>query len=77
MKHFVLIFDIPSDSLVAQDEYADSTDAHDAFSALERKHMGDTNKRVLMLSAESLETLKTTHSNFFSHDDWRSVAAGT
>lgn len=73
MRYFIIVFDTTTDTLTSVTEYADARRAQADHAAMEREKIDDLGTKVLLLSADSLETLKETHSNFFSARTLRDV----
>ena len=57
MKEDVRVFDDPVEALAAYRE-------------TEIRHEGDTTIHVVLLGADSIETLKVTHGNYWDNDPW-------
>jgi hypothetical protein len=64
MKHFLLEYHRPSRRLRTLIEYADGREAMEHRFALERENNPDI--EPVVLSAESLDVIKQTHSRYFS-----------
>lgn len=66
VRHFLLVYDRRAGRLVEQREFADASEAAEAYASLEVVHRGVPNMEVVLLGADSLETLKQTHGHYFS-----------
>ena len=64
--HFLLVYDHRQMVLVGQREYADADAAAEAYAALERQHSGDAMIEVVLVGADSLDTIRRTHGNYFA-----------
>ncbi len=73
MKHFLLVFDSTIMELCSTTEFVDHLEAMDAFEAAERE-LGFPRYIVTLLSSDSIETLKVTHSVFFGGPDLEAMA---
>ncbi|MDP1711281.1 MAG: hypothetical protein Q8K86_02340 [Candidatus Nanopelagicaceae bacterium] len=63
--HFLLVFNRTSGELVSIDKFEDQDLAISALSLLERSHEDDDQIEVVLISADSVETLKKTHGHYF------------
>lgn len=63
--HFLLVFNRTSGELVSIDKFEEQDLAISAFSLLERSHEDDDRIEVVLISADSVETLKKTHGHYF------------
>ncbi|MBI3428554.1 MAG: hypothetical protein HY050_00545 [Actinobacteria bacterium] len=64
--HFLLVFNRVSGELVSIDKFEEQDLAISALSLLERSHEDDDQIEVVLISADSVETLKKTHGHYFS-----------
>ncbi|MCW2922411.1 MAG: hypothetical protein JWL76_2285 [Thermoleophilia bacterium] len=67
MTYFLLTYDRDSRSLDLA-PYADGQAAQSAYAALELRLMDEARYEVVLLSAESEDEIRTTHSRYFSDD---------
>jgi hypothetical protein len=65
VSHFVLEYDTAVGRLASVREFDDPDVAADAVVALERRHRSDARVHVVMLTGESLESIKATHGTYF------------
>jgi hypothetical protein len=64
--HFLLVYDHVQQALVAEPrEFLDSAEAAAAYAELEREHHHDANLEIVLIGSDSLETIKSTHGNYF------------
>lgn len=63
--HYLIVFDHSQQALLQAQEYADADEAAAAYAQLERKHRGDTNLEIVLVGADSLDTIRQTHGNYF------------
>ena len=64
--HFLLIYDLKRGHLVGDpQEFANAAEAAAAYAALEEATRNDTNLEIVLVGADSLETIKATHGNYF------------
>jgi hypothetical protein len=63
---FLIVFDTQQGRIVEQRVYVDSEEAMHVFGELEHQHVRDHNLQVLLFTADSLETVKSTHPHYFS-----------
>lgn len=65
IRHFLVIFDSVADSVEVEKFGTDYDAAQDAYSKAEQAHQGDPRYDIVLLSADSLDTIKRTHSSYF------------
>lgn len=65
IKHFLVIYDIAGRETEVHEFGADYEGAQAAYGEAERAARGRANLDIVLLSADSLETLKRTHSSYF------------
>ena len=63
--HFLLVYDLSQQVLVSQAEYRDPDAAVAAYAELEAKHRQDTNVEIVLVGADSIETIMQTHGHYF------------
>lgn len=63
--HFLLVYDRRQGKLVFQKPYADSGEAVRAYEQMEEKHHDDRDMEIVLVGADSLETIMLTHGNYF------------
>jgi hypothetical protein len=66
LHHFLLIFDLDLQSLVGEvRQFSDPAEAANAYAALEGAHRDDRNLEIVLIGADSLDTIRRTHPNYF------------
>lgn len=65
IKHFLVVYDIARGHADVQHFGADYDAAQRAYADVEWETREDTNIDAVLLSADSLETVKRTHSSYF------------
>lgn len=65
IKHFLVIYDTASADVEVRSLGTDYDAAQDAYSEAERNHRGDRRYDIVLLSADSLDTIEKTHSSYF------------
>ena len=65
-RQFLIVFDTTAGRIVEETSFAESDDAMAVFSETERKHAQDQHLQVLLFTADSLESVKSTHPHYFS-----------
>lgn len=64
--HFLLVFNRVTGELVSIDQFEEQDQATSALSLLERSHEDEDQIEVVLISADSVNTLKKTHGHYFS-----------
>ena len=63
--HFLLVYDRTQQKLVVQRPFSDSGKAVSAYEQMEEKHRDDSNMEIVLIGADSIETVMLTHGNYF------------
>lgn len=64
--HFLLVYDLDRQSLVGDPrQFSDPSEAAFAYAELEEEHRQDSNLEIVLIGADSLETIRSTHGNYF------------
>lgn len=78
VRHFLIVFDRERQELVGRPRmFADSEEAAHAYSELERKLRSDRRFEIVLVSSDSLDTIKRTHGNYFGTPSVSPYLAGT
>jgi hypothetical protein len=59
------VYDIAKQRLLSQDEFRDPRAAAKADGDLELRHRGDENVEIVLVGADSIETIMKTHGHYF------------
>jgi hypothetical protein len=73
LRHFLLVFDHNEGRLIQNREFNNSEEALTAYSATERSYTREQNVEVVLIGADSIETVQRTHANYFDHSIAESV----
>jgi hypothetical protein len=65
LVHFLLVYDRKAQRLVFDESFTDSAEAVRAYEEMEEKHRDDRDKEIVLVGADSLETVMLTHGNYF------------
>ncbi len=63
--HFLLVYDLSREALVSRAEYRDANAAIAAYAELEEKHRLDSSVEIVLVGADSIETIMKTHGHYF------------
>jgi hypothetical protein len=67
IKHFLVIYDINAGEATVDDRFRSDYDAAlDAYAQAEETYRGRDDVEVVLLSADSIDTIKKTHSSYFN-----------
>jgi hypothetical protein len=67
IRHFLVIYDIAAREATVDDRFGSDYDAAlEAYAAAEQTYRGRADIEVVLLGADSIETIKKTHSSYFS-----------
>lgn len=67
--HFLLIYDLNLGRLVHQAEFNDAEKAAAEYAHLEHEHRGNHDLEIVLVGADSLETIQITHGHYFDGKD--------
>lgn len=67
IKHFLVVFDPATGEVDVRSFGTDYDAAQAAYAESEQANGLDTKLDIVLLSADSLETIKQTHSSYFGH----------
>lgn len=65
-RYFLLVYDRVARKLVRTDEFRDAALATAEYDRTEQAHLADAAVEIVLLGADSLETLKRTHGHYFA-----------
>jgi hypothetical protein len=65
LKHFLLIFDHASGTLLSHEEFGEVEAALDAYERAEASYESSADIEVVLVGSDSLETVRETHANYF------------
>lgn len=68
-QYFLLIYDLTSRALQHEEFGSDHTGAAERYSDLEAQHRDDDAIEVVLVGADSFDTIKRTHSHYFVERD--------
>ena len=63
--HFLLAYDRHLQRLVSQRPYSNAAEALAAYEAMEKEHREDRHMEIVLVGADSIETVMLTHGNYF------------
>jgi hypothetical protein len=75
LVHFLLVYDRSEQQLVFNRAYSDPAEALHAYEAMEEKHRDDRQMEIVLVGADSIETVMLTHGNYFDADPGAEPAA--
>ena len=64
--HFLLIYNIELGKLVELEEFTDAAKAVAKYADLERKYAGQGKFEIVLVGADSVDTIKRTHGQYFN-----------
>jgi hypothetical protein len=63
--HFLLVYDRRLQTLVFNHPYSNSSEAVAAYEGMEEKHRDEPHMEIVLVGADSIETVMLTHGNYF------------
>jgi hypothetical protein len=67
--HFLLIYDLNLGRLIHTAEFKDPRKATAEYARLEAEHRGNRDLEIVLVGADSLETIQMTHGHYFHDKD--------
>lgn len=67
--YFLIAYNATQGRLDSYEEYVHADSAMKDFATLEAEHQGSKDIQVVLLTADSLDTLKSTHPHYFAKSD--------
>jgi hypothetical protein len=65
LQHFLLVYDLRAQHLIEQHEFEDGKEAAAVYAELERQYKGRGDLEIVLVGADSIETIKRTHAHYF------------
>lgn len=75
LVHFLLVFNRELGRLVFEQPYTDPAVALRAYEEMEEKHRDERNMEIVLVGADSIETVMLTHGNYFEVEPGAGPAA--
>lgn len=67
--HFLLVYDHARHVLTSTRQFANGDEAAVAYSSLEKAHAADDDLEIVLVGADSIETIRRTHASYFEATD--------
>jgi hypothetical protein len=67
--HFLLVYDLNAQRLIEQLEFRDGDEAAQAYARMEAKHRGNDDVEIVLVGADSIETIQLTHGQYFDEGE--------
>lgn len=67
--HVLLVYSHDNESLVSQEKFNDVKTATVAYEQAERENRGNDRCEIVLVAADSLDTIRKTHGHYFSSSD--------
>jgi len=68
LYHFLLVYDLNAGQLVEQFEFTDAEEAAESYARMEEKHRGDSDLEIVLVGADSIDTIRVTHGHYFDEE---------
>jgi hypothetical protein len=68
LVHFLLVYDRSKQELVFEQAYSDPAEALHEYEAMEERHRDERHMEIVLVGADSIETVKLTHGNYWTKD---------
>lgn len=65
LMHYLLVYDLVAQRLVRQKEFSDGDEAAMEYATLEREYKDRDDLEIVLVGADSIETIKRTHAHYF------------
>jgi hypothetical protein len=63
--HFLLVYDRRRQQLVVQRPFSNSEETVSAYEKTEQEHRDESHMEIVLIGADSIETVMLTHGNYF------------
>jgi len=63
--HFLLVYDLRARKLISSLRFRSADEAAAAYGEAEREHVGNSDIEIVLVGADSLETIRKTHGHYF------------
>lgn len=64
--HFLLVYDLRARRLLEAQPFESADEAAVAYGRAERDHVGDDGIEIVLVGADSLDTIRQTHGHYFT-----------
>jgi hypothetical protein len=68
LVHFLLVYDREKQKLIFEKAYTNAAEALRAYEEMEEKHRSDHQMEIVLVGADSIETVRLTHGNYWAVD---------
>jgi hypothetical protein len=75
LVHFLLVYDREKQQLVLEQPYTDPAEALRAYEDMEERHRDDQQMEIVLVGADSIETVMLTHGNYFAAEPGEPAAS--
>lgn len=69
LTHFLLVYDLDLQKLIVQQEFRDGDEAAQAYARMEDEYRGNAGLEIVLLGADSIETIHLTHGQYFEEGE--------
>lgn len=66
--HVLLVYSLENQKLAHEEQFSDAKEALAAYVKIEREHLRDDNYEIVLIAADSEETIRHTHASYFNED---------
>lgn len=73
LLHFLLVYDLKQQKLLDSERFDDADEASSAYAAKEGEYRGRDDLEIVLVGADSLDTIRRTHSHYFDATDASSL----
>jgi hypothetical protein len=63
--HFLLVYDLQQQKLIHEEAFDDPHEAATAYGEMEAQNRGNRNVEIVLVGADSIETIRRTHGHYF------------
>jgi hypothetical protein len=69
LRHFLLVYDLAAQHLISQREFDDGAEAAATYAEVERQCQGRDDLEIVLVGADSIQTIERTHAHYFDPVD--------
>lgn len=68
LRHYLLVYDLRNQRLIRHEQFEDGDEAVREYARLESEHPDNRDVEIVLVGADSIETIKRTHAHYFNGD---------
>ncbi len=66
--HFILVYNLKTSSIESMERFKDHNEAFAEYERTEQEYLGEGTHEVVLIGSDSIDTIRFTHSSYFTAD---------